>query len=218
MIIYFLINLVLGQNLTISTSHDYTGMGSFTSSSFEGTDAYLSSIRKDYKFRLVNLGSIDQAIAGTGYYWPVFYQIDIRVEPCFNFTLTGGRGDTCCDNTGEVNCQDSPSQVHAGSDMQVAFISNAHISTCQGTEFADDPNCGTFIEIHRTGNELTESVAEVLADIRLKATGGAFNTQWISTKKLCAGVYELWWVVRTRSGPYVQLRKPFTVITPSCSF
>jgi hypothetical protein len=216
MIFFCLIYLASSQNLTISNSRDYTGKGSFAETSLAGTDAYLSSIRKDYKFRLVNEGSIDQAIDGSSVYWPVFYQIDIRVQPCYNYTLTGGRGDTCCDNTGEVNCQDFPSQVHAGPDMQVAFISNAHISTCLGTEFADDINCGTFIELHRTGSELTESVAEILADIRLKSNGGAFSTEWISTQKLCAGVYELWWVVRTRSGPYVQFRKSFTVITPSC--
>ena len=176
----------------------------------------MQSIRRDYKFRLIDSGSVAAALAGQGTYWPVYYQMDMRVRPCANITLTGNRGDNCCSGTGVVNCQDNPMSVKAGDDLQIAYMQNSHISTCVGTEFESDPNCGTFIEIHRTGTELTDFVAEVLADIRLDATDGAYNTDWIATNKLCAGTYELWWVVRTRSGPYVQLRKPFTVATPSC--
>jgi hypothetical protein len=103
--------------------------------------------------------------------------------------------------------------------LQIAYFQNAHISTCEGTVFSDDVNCGTFIEVHRKPQSLTDlsdKEQAVLADVRLANAGGAFATTYLSTASLCAGDYELWWVVRTRSGPYVQFRKPLTIATPSC--
>jgi hypothetical protein len=190
---------------------DYSGQGSWAS---------IPAIRTDYKFRLINENSVAAALAGSAIYWPSLYQIDVRINPCVNITLTGGRGDLCCAHTGEANCQDSMEDIHAGPDLQIAYIQNAHISTCVGTEFSDDPNCGTFIEIHRAVSgalaNLTSTEAEVLASVQLENAGGAFMTTYIPTTGVCAGGYELWWVVRTRSGPYVQFRKPFNVISPSC--
>lgn len=217
--VIFFLNMILiadARNVTIATSKDYSGIGSFDDVPARGTAANLQAVRRDYKFRLVNTGSIQAAMAGKEIFWPTYYQIDIRIEPCSNFTLSGGRGDSCCSSTGEINCQDTTTGVHAGQDMQIAYVQNAHVSTCLGTEFEDDLNCGTFIEIHRVGTELTDSVAEVLADIRLENLGGSYNTDYVSTAHLCAGQYELWWVVRTRSGPYVQHRKPFDILTPTC--
>eukprot|EP00392_Amoebophrya_sp_AT5.2_P012283 g12381.t1 len=37
-----------------------------------------------------------------------------------------------------------------------------------------------------------------------------------NTANLCVGDYELWFVVRTRGGPYVEARKDFRVRAPSC--
>ena len=192
---------------------DYTGKGSWTT---------VQSVRTDYKFRLIDENTVAAALAGTATYWPSLYQIDVRVNPCVNSTLSGGRGDSCCSNSGEVNCQDSTEGIHAGPDLQIAYMQNAHISTCTDTQFSDDLNCGTYIEIHRAVSgalvNLTSTEAEVLSAVQLVDAGGAFVTTYIPTasNKICTGSYELWWVVRTRSGPYVQFRKPFGVISPSC--
>ena len=186
-----------------------------------GTWEVPAAIRTDYKFRLTTLGDPAGALLGLETYWAAYYQIDIKIEPCYDDSLTGGRGNECCRNTGEVNCQDLLTGVAAGPDMHFAYMQNAHIATCSGTNSADDLNCGTFIEVHRSDNglgteEVTDSVAEVLASIPLENNNGAYHTEYISTSALCAGDYALWWVVRTRSGPYVQFQKNFQVIYPSC--
>ena len=177
-----------------------------------GTPEYFASLRSDYKFRLVTDGTPEKALEGTLIFWPLYYQIDIRINPCENQALTGGRGDKCCSMTGSVDCQDSTSGIVAGPDMQIGYIQNAHISTCANTDFADDPNCGTYIEIHRSGQN-----PSVLADVKLANQDGAYETVYISTEQLCTGMYELWWVVRTRSGPYVQFKKNFQVTYPNCN-
>ena len=179
------------------------------------------AVRTDYKFRLTNSGDPVAAMAGLDVYWPAYYQIDIRVEPCMDATLAGGKGMMCCTNTGVVNCQDNAIGILAGPDMQIAYLQNAHISTCEGTDFSSDVNCGTYIEIHRSDNglgtsELTDSVAEVLESIHITSTNGGYQTAYMRTSNLCTGDYALWWVVRTRSGPYVQFQKSFSVAYPSC--
>ena len=210
---------------------DYSDLGNFVQVPPAGSSEYFKIIRRDYKFRLVNLGDPFSALNGTDTFYQAYYYIDIRIEPCKDPVLAGGYGDLCCQNTGVANCQDmsngitsgSPGTIVAGADLQFAYQQNAHISTCAGTDFHDDPNCGTFVEVHRAladPNPTTvddDFFAEILADVKLTKSNGNFQTTYISTKNLCAGDYELWWVVRTRSGPYVQLRKPFTVSFPACT-
>lgn len=176
----------------------------------EGTWASAPGVRTDYKYRLTTLGDPSKALAGLETYWAAYYRIDLKVEPCADFTLTGGRGSACCSNTGEVNCQDTSQGIVAGPDMQIAYFQNAHVATCEGTIAEDDPNCGTFIEIHRSDTDA------VLADVQIFNTNGAYQTAYIATEGLCAGDYSLWWVVRTRSGPYVQYQKNFEIVYPSC--
>jgi hypothetical protein len=199
----------LSTNVTIATSIDYTGIGAFESVAPRGTPTYFTTLRRDYKFRLTSWGDPAAALEGEGKFWAYLYQIDMRIEP----------GDECS-GTGGAGCGDATSGVTAGDDLQFGYIQNAHISTCKKTEFEDDPNCGTFVEVHRAQSRadavLTDAVAEVLADIKLENGDGTFVTTPLSTAGLCTGDYELWWVVRTRSGPYVQFRKPFTVLSPSC--
>merc|ERR1712070_919509 len=57
-------------------------------------------------------------------------------------------GDNCCRSTNIAACQHYD-RIEAGPDLQIAYFQNAHIPTCKGTLFEGDPNCGTFIEIHR---------------------------------------------------------------------
>ena len=207
---------------------DYSGIGDFSRIPPVGTSEYFAILRRDYKFRLVDLGDPYSALNGTDTYQQAYYFIEIRIEPCKDPVLAGGLGDQCCQNTGVSNCQDmgygisgASETIIAGADLQFAYQQNAHISTCDGTDFEDDPNCGTFVEVHRALSDpnptsVDDFYAEILADVKLTKSTGNFQTAFVSTKNLCAGDYELWWVVRTRSGPYVQFREPFTVNYPPC--
>jgi hypothetical protein len=163
------------------------------------TQEYFHLIRTDYQFRLQDQDNY------------VKYSIDIRINPCKDAVKAGGRGDQCCRQTNVAGCQHNP-DIFAGSDMQVAFLQNAHIPSCNGTVFQTDPNCGTYLEVHRPGNR------EVLADVQIDnvALPNGYMTVFLATHRLCLGHYEVWWVVRTRSGPYVQKVQPFNVLAPSC--
>ncbi len=44
-----------------------------------------------------------------------------------------------------------------------------------------------------------------------------FSTEFISTKNLCSGMYEFWFVLRTRNGKTLQHVKPFYSKSPSCT-
>eukprot|EP00386_Alphamonas_edax_P002124 GDKI01006382.1.p1 GENE.GDKI01006382.1~~GDKI01006382.1.p1 ORF type:complete len:228 (+),score=67.34 GDKI01006382.1:95-778(+) len=151
-------------------------------------------VRLDYKFRAID---------------PVYYKIDILIDPCRNATMTGGLGVNCCKNAGRDGCQDY-SDIAAGPDLQIAYFQNAHIPKCEGL-FANDPNCGTYLEVHKAGNYTIEAAVELTEEWPV-----GYNTLFVPTYMLCAGAYEFWWVVRTRYGPYVQYGKPFWVKSPSC--
>ena len=97
--------------------------------------------------------------------------------------------------------------------MKVAFFQNAHIATCQNTQYQDDVNCGTYLEIHKPGDP------KVWADVAIDGTPfiNGYRTVNIATYRLCLGDHEIWWVVRTRSGPYVQMKRSFNITGPSCT-
>ena len=44
-----------------------------------------------------------------------------------------------------------------------------------------------------------------------------FKTEFISTKNLCAGRYEFWFVVRSMNGSTLQYVKPFFSEYPTCT-
>jgi len=179
-------------------------MGSTGDFALRGSPEYFGQLRTDYNFRLTD------AKTSTGVDWRVYYKIDIRLSPC------GETETACCADCNTAACQDlDPSLgIDAGKDLQIAYLQNAHISTCAGTVYEYDPNCGTFLEIHRRGGD----TYQVLSDLPLNKgdTLTGYFTAYMDTSGLCAGAYDIWWVVRTRSGPYVQFKKPFTVISPSC--
>ncbi|CAK8986818.1 unnamed protein product [Durusdinium trenchii] len=157
----------------------------------------------------------------------VAYSIDILIDPCRDLIRSGGRGSACCSFSGVAGCQHHP-DVEAGQDLQVAYMQNAHIASCRGTEFEYDPNCGTYLEVHRPGQKA------VLSDVRIDSTttvtwtdlgagveqpyitSAGYQTRFLATHRLCRGEYEVWWVVRTRSGPYVQRTRAFYVSSPTC--
>eukprot|EP00930_Biecheleria_cincta_P005544 TRINITY_DN106475_c0_g1_i1.p1 TRINITY_DN106475_c0_g1~~TRINITY_DN106475_c0_g1_i1.p1 ORF type:complete len:261 (+),score=20.44 TRINITY_DN106475_c0_g1_i1:39-785(+) len=164
------------------------------------TDDYFALLRQDYHM----IQDIQRDYVG--------YTIDIRVDPCRDLIKAGGLGEACCKDTNQQGCQDYYN-IESGQDLQVAFLQNAHVAGCRRTIFETDPNCGTYLEIHRPGR------LEVYADIQIDDIGLpiGYRTVFLATHRLCRGDHETWWVVRTRSGPYVQKIKPFSVTAPSCS-
>mmetsp|Transcript_59834 Transcript_59834/g.135235 ORF Transcript_59834/g.135235 Transcript_59834/m.135235 type:complete len:237 (+) Transcript_59834:2-712(+) len=176
---------------------DAVGWGLIGGTPERDNDIYFSMLRTDYKFRLRQ-----------DY---MEYTIDILVNPCKELVRSGGKGENCCFETNRAGCQHHPT-VSAGPDLQIAYFQNAHIPTCRGTMFDGDPNCGTYIEVHRPGDKRV--LADVAIDLAPYPNG--FRTTRIATHTLCLGDHELWWVVRTRSGPYVQRSRQFFVENPSC--
>ena len=92
----------------------------------------------------------------------------------------------------------------------MAYFSNGKIPICGG-EAAYSPNCGVYIEVHRAGHHV------VVSDTQIKKEyADGYQTDFVPTHKVCAGDYELWWVVRSPAGPVVMHVKPFNVYGPSC--
>eukprot|EP00931_Biecheleriopsis_adriatica_P007464 TRINITY_DN108744_c0_g1_i1.p1 TRINITY_DN108744_c0_g1~~TRINITY_DN108744_c0_g1_i1.p1 ORF type:complete len:236 (-),score=20.38 TRINITY_DN108744_c0_g1_i1:51-758(-) len=180
-----------------NTEGSIKGWAPVTNMPQRDTDAYFKLLRSDYKFRIQ-----DDYVA---------YSIDILIDPCRDLIRAGGRGEGCCKNSNFAGCQHHPT-VKAGQDLQVAYLQNAHIASCRGTEFEYDPNCGTFLEVHRPGQR------PVLADVQIDYVPfpNGFQTVFLATHRLCLGPHEVWWVIRTRSGPYVQKTRSFYVTSPSC--
>eukprot|EP00927_Polykrikos_kofoidii_P054649 TRINITY_DN49036_c0_g1_i1.p1 TRINITY_DN49036_c0_g1~~TRINITY_DN49036_c0_g1_i1.p1 ORF type:complete len:286 (-),score=20.48 TRINITY_DN49036_c0_g1_i1:109-966(-) len=193
--------------------NDDIGWGVIASLPARDSDAYFKLVRTDYTFKL------EPDYIG--------YSIDLRVDPCRDLVRAGSAGKECCSDTNTAGCQHHPS-IKAGADLQIAYFQNAHIPTCAGTIFEGDPNCGTYIEVHRPflerttlpvgAPELHPKEREILGD--MKIDGGTLMSGYrkgkIPTHRLCLGDHELWWVVRTRSGPFVQKIQPFSVERPSC--
>merc|ERR1712110_377257 len=107
-------------------------------------------------------------------------------------------------------CQDIR-DVIAGRDLQIAYFINAHIPNCRGTPFDGDPNCGTYIEVHRykgqvqvTGpktsdlkkigeHPLDAETRQILGDVRVDTMTGlldGYQTAYLTTHRLCLGFYE----------------------------
>ena len=136
---------------------------------------------------------------------PDIYSIRMRINPWI-----GRNNDMCWDETNEGAWGDN-TEFESGEDMTVSWFTNGYIFHCS-TIFENNDECGTYIEIHRP----TDSrVIEALKITRLYRSG--YSTEFISTKNLCAGRYELWFVLRSRNGRTMQHVKPFYSNGPSCT-
>mmetsp|Transcript_63155 Transcript_63155/g.72422 ORF Transcript_63155/g.72422 Transcript_63155/m.72422 type:complete len:306 (-) Transcript_63155:45-962(-) len=137
----------------------------------------------------------------------LYYLFMIKINPC-----VGRDTEMCCQDSGEGGCADEPSIV-AGPDMNIAFTTNTYIFHCSDQYTVDfEGGCGTYIEIHRPGNTCALYAKKIQETL---CTG--FVHTLLTTKTLCAGRYELWWVIRSRSGRTLQYVKPFFVRHPSCT-
>ena len=92
----------------------------------------------------------------------------------------------------------------------MAWFTNGFVMRCS-ERYEEIRVCGTYIEIHKPGNPQIEE-----AYMLTKTFESGFSTEFISTKNLCAGRYEFWWVLRSRNGSTLQYVKPFFSIYPSC--
>ena len=120
---------------------------------------------------------------------PRFIKIMMRVDPCRN----NGIDDLCCDGSNEAVCEDNTT-ILSGTDIGVAWFTNGFILRCD-EKYSELGLCGTFIEIHKPNDPTIEEDLEIS-----KTYSSGFSTEFISTKNLCAGRYEFWYVIRSRNG------------------
>ena len=90
-------------------------------------------------------------------------------------------------------CADNPS-ISSGQDLPIAWFQTGYVVQCSSL-FNAAGQCGTYIEIHQPNNETILEQIQILKNI-----SNGFTMEFISTAKLCAGMYELWMVVRARNG------------------
>ena len=136
---------------------------------------------------------------------PRYIRITMRVDPC----RLNGVNDLCCDDSSETVCEDN-TIINSGTDIGVAWFINGFVMHCSD-RYSELLICGTFIEIHKPNDPYVEEALMIT-----KTFSSGFSTEFISTKNLCAGRYEFWWVIRTRNGSTLQYVKPFFSIYPSC--
>lgn len=103
--------------------------------------------------------------------------------------------------------------------LEIGITQTAYIVQCGG-KYKDDPNCGTFLEIHRPGRR------EILSQTRLRGqfASGYRMTVISMTHKgsaervLCEGEHEMWWVVRSKHEWVVEAVLPFRIASPRCDW
>jgi len=119
---------------------------------------------------------------------PRWIKIKMLVDPCKSKS-----NDLCCDGSSESVCEDN-TYIVSGTDIGLAWFVNGYIMQCSQL-YRDQGVCGTFIEIHRPNCPHIEEQMEIGSTY---ASG--FKTEFISTKNLCAGRYEFWFVIRSMNG------------------
>ena len=103
--------------------------------------------------------------------------------------------------------------------VTLGISSTNYIVQCGGA-FANDPLCGTFLEIHLPDDD------EILGDKRIteEFTSGyrtmtlSLNYKGMKDRVVCRGQYELWWVQRTRYARIVEMKKRFFLTFPTCDW
>lgn len=107
-------------------------------------------------------------------------------------------------------------------DCQVGFTQNALIVECGGKQ-SDNPHCGTYLEIHKPGDETIIAQAKLRKQFTSGYRMSAISTTYRgnSSRIICGsggGQYEIWWVQRTLYDFQVQKKLPFKVESPACEF
>jgi hypothetical protein len=113
----------------------------------------------------------------------------MKVDPCRKY----GINDLCCNGSNESVCEDNTT-ITSGADIGVAWFVNGMIMQCS-IQYTERALCGTYIEIHKPNSPKIEE--ELMIQ---KTYSDGYSTEFISTKNLCAGRYEFWFVIRSRNG------------------
>ena len=108
----------------------------------------------------------------------------MRVDPC----ATRVTDDLCCDGSNEGACEDNP-EFESGTDIGVAWFLNGYVLHC-GETYQETGQCGTYLEIHRPADPTIIDEQQIE-----RSYESGYATEFVSTKKLCAGRYEFWYVV-----------------------
>jgi hypothetical protein len=108
--------------------------------------------------------------------------------------------------------------------IELGITQSSYVHDCAAAS-QTDPECGTFLEIHRPGRK------GILSEVRIKGMYTSGYRKWLisSTYKrardrvicydpLRDGAYELWWVHRTPTQRRVEARMPFKVVSPLCDW
>ena len=133
---------------------------------------------------------------------PENYNINIIIQPCYNLK------QYCCDNLSQCPTENS-NGVIGKKDLEIAYIINSFLPFCTGNF---ENFCGTFLEIHTPGSDI------ILQEKQIEKTySSGYQTLFLSTKKLCAGKYEIWMVIRMRNVNYLIYIKLFYIKFPSCT-
>jgi len=139
-----------------------------------------------------------------------------ELPACWDFNETVVGGQPCRNETGHV----LPSCIEIG------ITSTAQIVICGG-EMANDPHCGTFLEIHQKDgytplvhNETVLSSKQITTPFLSGYSMTTLSTNFMgnSSRVLCKGPYEIWWVQRTPYNFIVQKKKSLDIFYPPCTF
>lgn len=155
-----------------------------------------------------------------------YFKLKIKIEPCKSRGISN-----CCD--GLAICGDEIidlgvskttsssatettepeviiDSINAGGDMEIAWIANGFLPVCVG-DFNDN-DCGIFLEIHRPGSDKVLYERKVIKEV-----SSGYKTEYLSTKDICAGRYDIFFVFRMRKVKNLMYVKPFFAENPSCT-
>ena len=114
--------------------------------------------------------------------------------------------------------------------VQLGYTQNAYVVQCGGA-FKHDPHCGTYIEIHKPGDETIINEVQlpggfpsgyrtVILPLSFKGRPNRVicfqDLRKASADDDKINHYELWWVTRTPSEFIIERKKGFSVISPQC--
>lgn len=153
-----------------------------------------------------------------------YFLIKIAIDPCTNKKPFCCEGLAICEDIISNNANkkntikyedESDDEIFiksivGGGDTEIAWIANGILPVCR-SDF-DDNECGVFLEIHRPGSEIILVEKKILEDNR-----NGYKSELISTKNLCSGRYDLFFVFRNRGIFNLMYVKQFFVKYPTCT-
>jgi hypothetical protein len=136
----------------------------------------------------------------------------------FNMSVTSARFTSDFTPPDFQYCMDTNGASHR-SCVTIGFTQTTFVVSCRNKEDSDW-DCGTFVELHFPFDErlLAEQKLPGSYPSGYKVINMPLTYFGNPDRVVCAGDYELWWVLRTRSENIVEYRKPFRITYPPCAF